>query len=73
MYKVISTEHHFYPHVVLELQDTATKETKWWCYADFHDEDLCGLYFMILFISSSERYTDWTGTAFALSILPNVD
>ena len=27
---------------------------------------------MILFISSSERYTDWTGTAFALSILPNV-
>lgn len=24
-----------------ELQDTATKETKWWCYADFHDEDLC--------------------------------
>lgn len=41
MYKVISTEYHFYPHVVLELQDTATKETKWWCYADFHDEDLC--------------------------------
>lgn len=41
MHKVISTEHHFYPHVVLELQDTATKETKWWCYADFHDEDLC--------------------------------
>ena len=30
MYKVISTEYHFYPHVVLELQDTATKETKWW-------------------------------------------
>ena len=27
---------------------------------------------MILFISSSERYTDWTGTAFALRILPNV-
>lgn len=31
----------FYPHVVLELQDTTTNETKWWCYADFHDEDLC--------------------------------
>lgn len=41
MYKVVSTEHHFYPHVVLELQDTTTNKTKWWCYADFHDEELC--------------------------------
>ena len=41
MYKVVRVERHFYPHVILELQDTDTQETKYWCYVDFYDEDLC--------------------------------
>lgn len=42
MYRVVRVERHFYPHVVLELQDTTdTQEMKYWCYADFCDDDLC--------------------------------
>ena len=41
MYKVTNVDSFHYPHVVLELQDTTTGETKYWCYSELHYEEQC--------------------------------
>ncbi len=41
MYRVKFVNRQRYPHIILELQDTATEETKWWCLASSQYDELC--------------------------------